>query len=713
MTSKFAFATLLIGGLAAWFPAAANPYLSTPYALAAQAMDPDEPVVPEELVESIRADLELIDVLLPGASSWWALGPFIPGSMGLYLTFEAALRWEAGTYSEMETILGKYDGTVTRFRLWNSLKSGWLDIEFDEPLNTRLLADEFESIEGVQSVSLNDFIGDGNRAFYIPATGLYIFRHGYGDCPAGCIYQDVYYYQVEDGTVTELDVEDAKALSGFSIQPAPETVTVDTHEPVILGNGIEIPQSYTFVYGRWYRSESPDFEEFTEIGNGETLEIPFVRLADAGYYKPVFSIRATGFSFEGSVIRLEVTDTAPTDPETVAEIVDPAIREFIMDRLQIPELPIGKAELAGLMEIDLSYTWLPAPVTSLEGLQDVVNLATLQIDRNAVTDLSPLAGLSNLRTLRLGAAGRTERLDLSLEPLVGLPRLHTLELNFYSINDPGSLPAIPDLTNLHLTNCGIERIENLTTLDLWNLTLDWNPIVDVEALLEFPNLRRVELYDTPVDFSEDSADRPVLDALRERDVRVLPAETQLPKLWSTETWIPANGGLGFFWMRPGIAHNQVYHDADWLTMLGNGSPYEKVRFEAAPNPDPEPRSVRLVVHNLAHTVHQLGNSGPWRDAIPVGEDGWRRSDWLGFILPGDDGWVWHPEHGWLSVVGESDDDLWVYDPAMECWLWTSATLYPFLYRNDEAPGWLFYLKGAAPGERWFYDVASGSFVHEG
>jgi hypothetical protein len=717
MTSKTAFAILLIGGLAAWFPAAANPYLSTPYALAAQAMDPEEPVVPAELVESIRADLELIDVVFPGASSWWATAPFVPGYMVLYLTDEGVESWESGTFSELEALLDQYEGEVTGFRKWESLGGGYVDINFAGPLNTPLLFPVFDELNGVDYASVNGFIGDGDRAYYIPESGLYIFRHGYGDCPSGCINQDVYYFQVKDGTVTQLDLETAITLSGFSINPVAETVTGDTHEPVTIGNGIQAPGALAWANASWIYSETSDFEAFEYVpydnfGEKGVLQIPFVRLSDAGYYKATYSIRATGFSFVGPVIQLVVTDTEPTDPDAVANIEDPGLRAFILDRLQIAEPPIAKRELAELKSIYLDE-WLPEPVTSLEGIQDANNVSYIHIGRNAVTDLSPLASLPDLRILTLEADGRTERLELSVAPLTGLTELKAVDLNFYSIQDLPNLAEIQALEDLRLNNCGITHIQDLIPTDLVTLELNWNPIEDVESLLNFPNLYRVELIDTPIDFSEDSPHKAVLDELRERGVNVFPAESRLPRLWSTETWIPASGGRGFFWMRPGIAHNQVYHDADWLTMLGNGDPYEKVRFEVVPNPDPEPRSVRLVVHNLAHTVHQLGNSGPWRNAIPVGEDGWRRSDWLGFILPGEDGWVWHPEHGWLSVVGESDDDLWVYDPAMECWLWTSATLYPFLYRNDEAPGWLLYLKGAAPGERWFYDVASGSFVHEG
>jgi hypothetical protein len=714
MTAKSLVAYLLMAGLATWLTGAANPpYSYTAYILAAQVVDPAEPVVPEELIAQIDGDLELIEVLLPGASSWWAFGPFVPGSLLLRLSKAGVEKWESAAFPELEALLDQYSGTVSDFRVLEYNGTGAMKILFAEPLNPQPLYPVFAALSGIEYAGQEGYIGDGDRAFLVRGTGLYIFRHGYGDCPSGCINQDLYYFTVEDNEVTQLDLEEAQALSGFSLNPSPDVVSVDTHEPVILGGGIQFPQDYTSVYGQWVRSKTRDFAEAEYAGSGEQLSIPFARLSDAGYYQATYRLRATGFTFTSPVIELKVTDEAPLDPDLVADIPDPGIRDYLLDRLHIPAPPIGKDELADLWEISLNNTWMPGPVTSLEGLQHMTSMEYFSADRNAVTDLSPVSSLAKLRSLSLGAHGRTERLDLSLEPLAGLPSLRRLELNFYSISGLDVLSSLPELTDLDLINCGISSIDPFTTLDLRRLSLSWNPVTDISLLLDFPNLQWVDLDGTPIDFSEDSPHKEVLDELRERGINVFPADSRLPQLWSTETWIPASGGRGFFWMRPGIAHNQVYHDADWLTMLGDGNPYEKVRFEVAPNPDPEPRSVRLIVHNLPHIVHQLGNAGPWRDAIPVGEDGWRRSEWLGFLLPGEDGWIWHPEHGWLQVVGESEDDLWLYDPAMECWLWTTPDFYPLLYRKDTAPSWLYYVEGGSPGERWFYDVTAGTFVHEG
>lgn len=687
-------------------------YLSTPYALAAQAMDPSEPVVPDQLVESIRADLELIDVLLPGAASWWALGPFIPGQLGLYLTYDAALRWGAGEWHQLEALLGEYDGEVTDFRQWDTLEAGWLDIEFTEPLNTLVLREVFDALEGVQSVSLNPFGGDFDRAFYVPENDLYIFRHGYGDCWSGCIHQDLYYFTVTDGEVTPLDADEARTLAGFAITSTPENLSVDTHEPVSIAYGITFPREYTYLNVNWYRSDTPDFEESEQVGGGRALEIPFARLADAGWYRAVFNLMHTNLSFTGDPIHVEVTDDLPTDPQAVAEIADPAIRDHVLDRLGIDAPPVGRAELTDLRHIDLGYTWLSEPVTSLEGLQDATSLYSIRIGSSAVQDLSPIAGLNELNTIVLGSTNRSEPLELDVGPLAGHPELHTLELNNYRIADLAGLADLPDLTNLSLVNCGISSLSPLAPLDLWNINVNENPVSDIALLLQFPKLRRVDLEDTPVDFSEDSPQRPVIDALIARGVKVIPLESMLPTLYSEETWIPAMGGNGSFYVRPGIADTLTYCDADWVTVLGNGQPHQKVRFTVEPNPGPEPRSVRVIVHNLSHVIHQLGNSGPWRNAVPTG-NGWRWSEWLGYLYPVSGNWIYSSEHGWLYVLGDAETNLLIYDAGLGDWLMTGSELYPFLYCLREEPAWLYYYRGGSPQERWFHDLGTGIIFREG
>ena len=41
------------------------------------------------------------------------------------------------------------------------------------------------------------------------------------------------------------------------------------------------------------------------------------------------------------------------------------------------------------------------------------------------------------------------------------------------------------------------------------------------------------------------------------------------------------------------------------------------------------------------------------------------------------------------------------------WLWTSDTVYPYLYRNDDT-AWLWYLKDSF-SPRWLYNFSTSSW----
>jgi N-sulfoglucosamine sulfohydrolase len=94
------------------------------------------------------------------------------------------------------------------------------------------------------------------------------------------------------------------------------------------------------------------------------------------------------------------------------------------------------------------------------------------------------------------------------------------------------------------------------------------------------------------------------------------------------------------------------------------------------------------------------------------------------IFPGDPGdkhttigWVndegyphiWHYDHGWLNVSGESQASIFVWDAALDSWLWTGSKVYPWFYclegyRNG---GWLFYYTSSKGPVRWFRDMLTG------
>jgi surface protein len=95
--------------------------------------------------------------------------------------------------------------------------------------------------------------------------------------------------------------------------------------------------------------------------------------------------------------------------------------------------------------------------------------------------------------------------------------------------------------------------------------------------------------------------------------------------------------------------------------------------------------------------------GPhWIDALPVtGSENWWSNPWLGnFYIAENNGWIMHEDLGWLFVLGQPDQSIWLWKETFG-WLWTSSETYPFLYSNQSG-GWLFY-HGQLDGIGLFYD----------
>ena len=82
-------------------------------------------------------------------------------------------------------------------------------------------------------------------------------------------------------------------------------------------------------------------------------------------------------------------------------------------------------------------------------------------------------------------------------------------------------------------------------------------------------------------------------------------------------------------------------------------------------------------------------------------NGWRWLDWFGYFNVNSFPWIYHSTLGWLYPYGTSTDSLWFWDPAMNTFWWTSAAVYPFVYRVSEE-AWLYYQVGSS-NPRWFYN----------
>ena len=71
----------------------------------------------------------------------------------------------------------------------------------------------------------------------------------------------------------------------------------------------------------------------------------------------------------------------------------------------------------------------------------------------------------------------------------------------------------------------------------------------------------------------------------------------------------------------------------------------------------------------------------------VSPEGWMRADRWGPYKPGDGGWAYHADLGWVLMRSDDADDIFVYDPRRETWLWTRSDLPAWAY-DLQAEVWI-------------------------
>ena len=117
-------------------------------------------------------------------------------------------------------------------------------------------------------------------------------------------------------------------------------------------------------------------------------------------------------------------------------------------------------------------------------------------------DLSCLSNLTNLEQLDTSECPwRTRKLSVStdLSPLAGLTNLQSLTLRYKSISD---ISPLAGLTKLRYLNIGFNRITDLSPLvgltRLAKLDLQSNKVIDVSPLSRLTTLTLLVLYDNPI-----------------------------------------------------------------------------------------------------------------------------------------------------------------------------------------------------------------------
>jgi hypothetical protein len=101
----------------------------------------------------------------------------------------------------------------------------------------------------------------------------------------------------------------------------------------------------------------------------------------------------------------------------------------------------------------------------------------------------------------------------------------------------------------------------------------------------------------------------------------------------------------------------------------------------------------------ANTVTRPQAGNIWAGAVDLG-NGWKWLNWFGYFNTNADPWIRHQQHGWMYVTGTPACGLWLWTADMG-YLWTTATLYPSLYRAYDG-AWLWYSRDSV-NPRSFYN----------
>ena len=203
-----------------------------------------------------------------------------------------------------------------------------------------------------------------------------------------------------------------------------------------------------------------------------------------------------------------------TVPGAVVQIPDPNLRAVIAEALgKSPNAPITAQEMQRLRKIDARKD---RSIKDLTGLQYATNLVELYLgwysgEGNQVSDLSPVAGLTNLRVLFLHhnpisdlspVRGLMNLTDLMLydtlvsdiSPVRGLTNLTKLHFHGTEVTDLSPISGLINLKDLAFSDPDLSDISPVAGLINLETIFSWNhSISDLSALSGLTKLRTIDL----------------------------------------------------------------------------------------------------------------------------------------------------------------------------------------------------------------------------
>ncbi len=98
------------------------------------------------------------------------------------------------------------------------LPGGPVIFHFGEHLNIDAAIRAYTAIEGVEYAEPDTFLGDGSDidAYKSRGTWNFVARKAWGDCPSGCMYQELFFFTVEGGEVDQIEAAQAMNMAAFA-----------------------------------------------------------------------------------------------------------------------------------------------------------------------------------------------------------------------------------------------------------------------------------------------------------------------------------------------------------------------------------------------------------------------------------------------------------------------------------------------------------------
>jgi len=178
--------------------------------------------------------------------------------------------------------------------------------------------------------------------------------------------------------------------------------------------------------------------------------------------------------------------SAQITESTVITFPDKNLEQTIREEIQCPTGDILKGDVNKITNLKNAQD---KNITNLSGIENLDNLASLNLSNNQIKNIEPLKGLTNLTDLNLASNEM-----INIEPLKELTNLTKLNL---AANQMINIEPLKELTNLTKLNLAANQMSNIEALkgltNLTNLDLATNQISNIEPLKGLTNLTNLDL----------------------------------------------------------------------------------------------------------------------------------------------------------------------------------------------------------------------------